>query len=93
MKDTKSYSIHNSGNTVSYTEIVEGEFIKAENLLRITCVSDTPAQGSLFNYINDRFSSLKSKNVSRVYYDEPWHFSETGVPYGIILIFFEDTHG
>lgn len=88
MKDTVPYIVPAVDHY--YTEVVEGEFIPDQNVLRITWISDAPSDNDLKTYISARFPLLKDRRVFKIFRDEAWHFNSEGSPYGLIFIFYRD---
>lgn len=82
----KRYAIHGEH---SYCEIVASEYLVNDKVLRIEYVSDGPSEADLQKFIKETHPELVGKEVERYYYDQPWLYTQDGVPYALIMIFFK----
>lgn len=73
----------------SFTTFKDAKYLKEDKVLRIVYQGDTPSKKEVFKFVREKFKKLKlgkKPSSMRVYYDEPWHFTDQGSAYGIILV-------
>lgn len=70
------------------TIFTDHKYLEAEKILRILYQSDGPSDKNVLKFIDEKYPQLKSKEVKKIYHDEPWHFTKEGSAYGIILVMF-----
>jgi len=77
-----------------HCSIVEGEFLKDDNCLRLEYQSDGPCDEFIDKLINSRFPELSNKEIKFTYTDPAWLSDwNMGNPtgcFGLVLVFFFD---
>lgn len=83
----KSFFIHGNGY---FVDILKNETLynKKKKCLRIVYQSDTPTKKDVNFFIKKCYPKLSEKRPIMYYFDEGWHFTSSGVAYGLILVFY-----
>ena len=80
-----------NGDGISGTwlcHIYEAKYLPEDKVLRIKYVSDTFGEEHIKKYVEEKHKNLDVKEIKKIYFDEPWHFTDKGCAYGIILVIF-----
>lgn len=84
----KNHYIISEENYYIVIHTKETKYLKDQKCLRIIYSSDGPDKNIINKFIQDCYPKLAKKIPSIYYFDNDWHFTKDGIPYGLVLVFY-----